>query len=212
MLWTNRKKVIYDFGSNNGDDIPYYLKKSDLVVAVEANPLLVEEIKVRFADEISAGRLAIEARILSVDANASSAVFYVHKTDPVLSQLPRPDNVSICQFDEVMVPLANVVELVRSYGDPYYIKSDIEHYDHKILRALFESNIKPPYISAESHSIEVFSLLVSLGGYEAFNLVDGPSVSEKYKTHPIKTMSGEVLYSFPFHSAGPFGEDIIGPG
>ena len=37
---TYNKKVIYDIGSNNGDDIPYYLMKCDKVVAVEANPLL----------------------------------------------------------------------------------------------------------------------------------------------------------------------------
>jgi hypothetical protein len=47
------KKVIYDFGSNNGDDIPYYLKKSDLVVAVEADPLLCDHIKTRFSNEIN---------------------------------------------------------------------------------------------------------------------------------------------------------------
>lgn len=34
------KRVIYDFGSKNGDDIPYYLEKPDLDVAVEANPIL----------------------------------------------------------------------------------------------------------------------------------------------------------------------------
>ena len=39
------KKIIYDLGSNNGDNIPYYLLKSDLVIAVEANPKLCEIIK-----------------------------------------------------------------------------------------------------------------------------------------------------------------------
>jgi len=32
------KRIIYDFGANTGNDIPYYLKKADVVVAVEANP------------------------------------------------------------------------------------------------------------------------------------------------------------------------------
>jgi len=34
----NMKKIIYDLGSGNGDNIPYYLLKSDLVIAVEAIP------------------------------------------------------------------------------------------------------------------------------------------------------------------------------
>ena len=32
------KKIIYDFGSGRGENIPYYLLKSDLVIAIEANP------------------------------------------------------------------------------------------------------------------------------------------------------------------------------
>ena len=43
------KKIIYDFGANNGDDIPYYLMKADEVIAVEANPKLCDVIKNRFS-------------------------------------------------------------------------------------------------------------------------------------------------------------------
>jgi hypothetical protein len=54
------RRVIYDFGSNNSDDIPYYLKKADLVVAVEANPALCNQIRSRFKIEISTGKLVVE--------------------------------------------------------------------------------------------------------------------------------------------------------
>ena len=49
------KKIIYDIGSNNGDDIPYYLLKSDLAVAIEANPDLCNLINQRFKNEIVKG-------------------------------------------------------------------------------------------------------------------------------------------------------------
>lgn len=211
MSWANKKKVIYDFGANNGDDIPYYLKKSDLVVAVEANPLLVKEIKLRFADEIANGQLVIEACILSDGEENSGETFYIHKTNHVISQFPRPDDSIINEFEEVRLPSENVVKLIMRYGEPYYIKVDLEHFDQKILMALFQNNIRPPYISAESHSIEVFCSLVSLGKYESFNIVDGAAVCNVYKNHRIKTVAGEETYSFPYHSAGPFGEDICGP-
>jgi FkbM family methyltransferase len=207
----NNKKVIYDFGANNGDDIPYYLKKSDLVVAVEANPLLVQDMEARFAGEISAGKLIIEGCILSVDRAAADAAFYIHKLDPILSQFPQPESSRIQEFDRVSLPSANVVELVRRYGDPYYIKIDVEHYDGPILRALFESDIRPPYISAESHAIEIFSLFVVLGRYKSFNLVKGHRIARDYKKHPVKTTAGTEFHSFPHHSAGPFGDDILGP-
>jgi len=44
---------------NNGDDTAYYLSLSFRTVAIEANPQLVEQAKLRFAREIASGRLHI---------------------------------------------------------------------------------------------------------------------------------------------------------
>ena len=46
------KKIIYDFGASEGENIPYYLLKSDLIIAVEANQKSCEIIKQRFYKEI----------------------------------------------------------------------------------------------------------------------------------------------------------------
>ena len=203
------KKIIYDFGSNNGDDIPYYLLKSDLVIAVEANPTLCDHIKSRFKKEVLDGSLIVENCILNVGESSDSTTFYIHKTHHVLSQLPKPDNVAL--FEEVSLPSKNVIELIRKFGDPYYITIDIEHYDQIILRELFVNGIRPPFISSESHNINVFALLVALGQYNSFKLVDGASVSKRYVDFNIATTNGDIKYSFPHHSAGPFGNDISGP-
>ena len=201
-------KVVFDFGSNNGDDIPYYLKKSDMVVAVEANPVLCEKIEDRFKKEMSEGKLFVENCVLTTDDSASEVYFYIHKNNHVLSQFPTPDNVQ--DFEKILLPSRSAMRLIEKYGNPYYIKIDIEHYDQVILRALLEGGIKPPFISAESHDIEVFALLVSLGGYNAFKLVDGYTVSTKYNDHEIVVNEKTETYSFPSHSAGPFGNDISG--
>ena len=203
-------KVIYDFGSNNGDDIPYYLKKSDLVVAVEANPTLCGQIHERFAPEIAKGTLVVENCVLTTQAAASDVSFWIHKGKPVLSQFPRPSDAKIGDYEEVLLPPKSAVEIVTQHGDPFYIKIDIEHSDASILRSLLLGGIRPPFISAESHTIKVFALLVSMGGYDSFNLVDGGSVAKAYENHLIRTNAGEDRYSFPSHSAGPFGEDIKG--
>tara|TARA_B110000238_G_C15988115_1_gene379033 strand:- start:15 stop:788 length:774 start_codon:yes stop_codon:yes gene_type:complete len=204
------KKIIYDFGANNGDDIPYYLQKADLVVAVEANPILCKKIRDRFMNEIIQQRLIVVEAVLTDGKTESRVVFYLHKTRHFLSQFPKPELEIISQFDPVLLPSISIIEIISKYGDPYYIKIDVEHYDEVILLNLFENNIRPPFISAESHNIKVFSLLVALGHYDCFKLVDGHSVVEKYKNHEINTLSGKSVYSFPYHSAGPFGEDIEG--
>ncbi len=204
-------KIIYDFGANNGDDIPYYLLKSDVVVAVEANPVLCDLIRARFTAEVKGGKLVVKNCVVVAEGESGAIDFYIHKTNHVLSQLPPPSPSDAMNFDKVVLPSKTVSEIIKTQGDPYYIKIDVEHYDAQILRALFSTGIFPPFISSESHSIEVFALLVAQGGYNAFKLVDGSSVSEVYSNRLITDSNGnQVRYSFPIHSAGPYGNDVDG--
>jgi FkbM family methyltransferase len=203
------KKIIYDFGANNGDDIPYYLMKADVVIAVEANPSLCILMRDKFQTAIEAGKLVVENYVLTNQPTAGNVAFYVHKKNHVLSQFPRPNKESIANFARIDLPAITPMDLFDRHGNPYYIKIDIEHFDGEILRCLFENKIYPEYISAESHSPEIFSLLVALGRYNAFKLVDGSSVARTYKETFINALNGQTqIYSFPYHSAGPFGEDI----
>lgn len=203
------KRIIYDVGSNNGDDIPYYLKKADAVVAVEANPLLCRQIEQRFPEEIRAGRLFVENCVVTTDDSLKDVFFYIHRTNDVLSQFPKPDSMVLAEFEEVLLPSRSILAIVEKHGAPYYIKLDIENYDEQILRALFEGNVRPMYVSAETYNIHAFSLMLTLGGYRSFNLVDAPHVSRTYMNHQIVVNGHKETYSFPHHSAGPFGEDIL---
>lgn len=202
------KRIIYDVGSNNGDDIPYYLLKADKVIAVEANPVLCEGIKQRFADEINQDRLVLEACVVTADAGPGEVDFYVHDSYHVLSQLGAPEDHLLDQFTKIQLPSKSILSIVEGHGAPHYVKIDIEHYDAPLLRALFAGGIHPPYLSAEAHSLDVFLTLVREGGYQAFKLVDGYSVPRDYAG--FVTESG-IPHTFPFHSAGPYGNDIHGP-
>jgi len=205
-------KIIYDVGANNGDDISYYLLKADKVVAIEANPALCKTIYERFKNEVACGKLSVENCALVADEFTTEADFYLHNTHHVLSQLPRPAEAEMQHFSRVVLPAKSLQQLICVHGKPYYIKIDIERYDQEILRMLFSSGTYPEYISAEAHSAEVFALLAGAGPYNAFKLVDGASVASLYKNRTVHAESGQdpVEYSFPTHSAGPFGEDIDG--
>jgi len=204
------KKVIYDFGANNGDDIPYYLKKADVVVAVEANPALCRQIEKRFPGEIREGRLAVENCVVAGDEDATEVAFYLHKRHHVLGQLGEPDASVIGDYDRVTLASRPVKQIIERHGAPYYIKIDIEGFDDVLLEQLLRNGVRPPYISAESQNVRVFALLAGMGGYSAFKLVDGESVATKYKDHAIQANGGVERYSFPRHSAGPFGDDVAG--
>lgn len=205
-----QRRIIYDIGSNNGDDIPYYLLKAESVVAVEANPSLCNHISSRFSREIDSGRLSLVNAAL-VDTEEKFVDFYVHQKHHVLSTL-NPGERHEDEYLKQQVNAVNIAHLVERYGHPYYVKIDVEGFDRQILASLHAHSIKPAYVSAESHKIGVFALLSEEMNYQSFKLVDGRSVGAVYKQtlfhSPI--LNKMVAYSFPHHSAGPFGNDIFG--
>ncbi len=202
-------RIIYDFGANNGDDLPYYLRKADKVVAVEANPVLCDGLRARFGDEVASGRLVVEDKVLATRGAPSEVHFYVHKTHDVLSRFPEPDDPA--DFDKVLLPSCSPLALIERHGEPHYIKIDVEYFDVPILRELFDGGVRPPFISAEAHTVEVFAVLMGLGGYRAFKIVDGRSVPVSYGNATIDGPEGPETFHFPLHSAGPFGDDVRGP-
>ena len=206
------KRIIYDIGSNNGDDIPYYLLKSDTVISVEANPDLTNQIKCKFAKEISENRVVVENCVMTDSDDMGNVDFYLHKNDHTLSQFPIPSCKTINQFEKTKLPSKSITSIINKYGTPYYIKLDVEHYEVPLLKNLFENNIKPPFISAEAKTIEVFETLVNLGKYSLFKLVNGWSIVDIYKDRFIEVYekSVNVKYSFPYHSSGPFAYDLDG--
>jgi FkbM family methyltransferase len=205
-------KVIYDLGANNGDDIGYYLLKADKVVAIEANPFLCQLIRERYPVELESRRLVLEACAITCATGVSEVDFWIHRSNHVLSQISEPSTQALGNFDKCRLPAKSIVELVHAHGDPHYVKIDLEGYDGAVLRSLFAAGIRPPYISAECHNIEIFSILHAIGGYSAFKLIKGSTVSRTYRKAKIHVDGGthRVSYSFPFHSAGPFGDDVVG--
>jgi 16S rRNA A1518/A1519 N6-dimethyltransferase RsmA/KsgA/DIM1 with predicted DNA glycosylase/AP lyase activity len=49
--------LVFDIGSNNGDDAEAYLKRGCKVIAVEANPDLCLGLHQRFVSEIASGQM-----------------------------------------------------------------------------------------------------------------------------------------------------------
>jgi FkbM family methyltransferase len=210
------KKIIYDLGCHNGSNIPYYLMKADLVVVADANPKLCQIIKNNFKKEIHQKRLVVENCIISHEKSGNKIFFYIADQMDVCSTLYpetelyfRGKRIQKTDYTKIEIVTKNILDLINLYGEPFYIKIDLEHYDHIILKEIFINNIKPNYISAECHNIEVFNLMTDNKSYNYFKIVKGSALkSEKYI---IKNLCGlQINYEFPPHSAGPFGEDIKG--
>ncbi len=203
-------KVIYDFGANRGGNLGYYLKKADLVVAVEANLDLCTRLRHRFESFILNKSLCVEHALLSGTVNAS-VPFFIHSVHDHLSQLDRPAPDELDLFVETRLATVKPSSIIEKYGSPYYVKIDLENSDSIVSRSILVDGITPDFISVEAHSSDIFSILRCLGGYNAFKIVAGEDVYRgKYGNISIVEKQGSTsCFSFPRTSAGPFGDDDI---
>lgn len=99
--------------------------KAALVVAVEANPLLVRQISEKFPKEVANGRLVVVGAAVSTGPTDESVSFYVHRRVDVLSQFDKPDDIN--EFEEISVVAISVHDLLERFGKPTSIKIDLEH-------------------------------------------------------------------------------------
>lgn len=198
-------KIIFDFGANKGQNLDYFLKNSDLVVAVEPNPLLVQLINDRFSSEILNGNLVVE-NIALVDEETSGLVdFYINKNAHVNSSLDKPAKPEKYQTISVVSMLPS--DLIKKYyksGDVlHYIKIDLEGYDAKVLSELFSSKIYPNFVSVEFQAVDVFAQLVLSGKYDAFKLGDKMKKNITHDYEPLELSLGR-------QTSGRFGNDLPG--
>jgi len=206
------KKIIFDFGSNNGQNLSYFLKKAEIVVCVEANTILTERIKKKFERHINNNSLFIE-NVCSSEIDGVKD-FYISKQNDVLSTLIPPLNKENYQRITItsMTP-SNIIKKYRTkllVNEIEYIKIDVEGYDHIIIDDLFKNNIYPKYISAEVHDSMVINLILN-SPYKSFKFLDGNEIGNNIKKIEFLNHKQEsVKIDFTHHSSGPYGDDIPG--
>jgi FkbM family methyltransferase len=182
---SSETRVIFDLGFNNGDDTAHYLSRGFSVIAVDANPHLVERGRERFATQIADGRL----RLLNIGIadHAGTADFYInHQSNAESSFIPEVGQRGGA-YSVVNVPTTTLSALFKEFGTPYYCKIDVEGHEWICLRDLTAT---PLYVSVEAHRLEYLALLYSKG-YRQFKVVN-----QQYHA------------GFPNGSAGPISDTI----
>lgn len=198
--------LIYDVGMAEGDDTTYYLEKGARVVAIEANPEVCEVTRQKFNDQIQSGQLVI-LNLAVGENDADSVVFFINDKHLRGSSLVRSANL---QARQIQVPLRRLSSLFNQYGEPDFVKIDVENYDHVILRELRKSGRIPKHVSAEAHNFAVIEELIRCE-FQQFRMVNAAISHKRFKSHPIEGLQGHKAYSFPPHSSGPFGADLPDP-
>mmetsp|Transcript_3080 Transcript_3080/g.4795 ORF Transcript_3080/g.4795 Transcript_3080/m.4795 type:complete len:282 (+) Transcript_3080:90-935(+) len=203
-----RLPLVYDIGFNTGGDTFNYLSQGYRVVAVEANPYLVQKALNRSDAFFSSAIKNNALHLLGVGIGYQgerSLKFYVN-TLAVWSSFEKSLGCrtkagewecTYCSCKEIDVPVKTCADIVKSHssiGYPLYMKIDIEGRDVACIESLKNTTVRPKYLSIEQGGANIpelsryLDVLESLG-YKHFKLVD---------QRPFDTPG--------FQSSGPFGE------
>ena len=207
-----------------GQDTRHYLQQGYKVLAVEANPILVEEANVKFKKYISSGDLIV----LNVGIADKEGIlpFYKNLRLTEWSSFDKSlgaRNGTGCE--EINVRCVTTKSLFEEYGVPYYMKVDIEGYDYLCLADIPAQGEKPQYVSCEASEVSWLEILRSKGytkfklisQSDDFNSIDINKEKKKYFPKYLIVKNGIKLrlqkfltFKHPFTSSGPFGEATKG--
>lgn len=200
---TPRKNLIFDIGMHIGQDTEFYLKKGFCVVAVEANPKLVEENTKKFKHYIDKNQLVIEP--VCIGKENGFVDFYVNNEVTEWSSVNKVLGSRKVGSNKISVQMTTYYDLAVKYGTPYYLKIDIEGADLFPIMDLRRCKTRPAYVSYEAAGIGGAAYLFSMG-YSEFKLVMQRDLHTLVQ--PEVALEGKSIeHSFPLGSSGPFGEE-----
>jgi FkbM family methyltransferase len=216
-----KPNLIFDIGLHQGEDTEFYLEKGFEVIAFEADPVLVDQCRRKFANQIAERRLVIvEGAIVDVGncGSASTVKFYRNETSTewgtIFDEWAERNKSFGAESNCIEVRAVNIADYLRLYGIPHYMKIDIEGADVLCLRALLDFAARPDYVSIESEKrnfrklTDEFQLLERLG-YSMFIAVQQANIQNQISPRP--PLEGQfVNRPFPPGASGLFGRELPG--
>ena len=212
-----RDDLIIDAGAHAGEDTAFYLAKGFNVVAVEANPSLAEDMRVRFSEATASGRLRIYNVAIAERPGTQSLAVAADMTiwSSLSPEFVQRNELVGTRYHYVDVPAIRFEDLLAEVGVPYYMKVDIEGLDMLCVRALHHVRERPTFISIESQvSVADSSLSRAMDelahlwrlGYRRFQYVN----QRNHSSVVLPAVPREGIFAameFSELSSGPFGDE-----
>lgn len=172
------KNLVFDIGTNNGDDALFYAHLGYQVIAIDADPSIIKSNNEKIKND------KIRFLNCAVSYKDNEILDFYISEDDTRNSLVAENFEAINTLKEVVkVKARSLKSLMEEYGIPYYCKIDIEGYDGVAIRSMKGISELPAYMSAEGeyrHDNEKFSEEGVLDvleafkevGYNKFKLVD----------------------------------------
>lgn len=206
------KSLIFDIGMHCGQDTQHYLQLGYRVVAVEAEPLLVDAARRRFAPEIAEGRLTVVHSVIAAEDGPVPFWVFPDKSEWNTADTEHARQSIAAGNRHLRIELTGrqFASILREFGTPLFVKIDIEGADLLCVEGLGALPGRPPYLSLELSrasrdvAFEILAKVYTLG-YRQFKMVDQALVPSRAAQLP----SGQ-RYRFEMGSSGAFGEAAPG--
>lgn len=165
----SKSELVLDIGMHDGADTAYYLSKGYRVIAVDANPVMVDQGRRNFHEHIASGQL--EILNVGIASTEGTLDFWVCDTVTQWSSFhKRIASRDGAKHHKIQVRTTSFENILAEYGLPDFAKIDIEGNDRLCLQAIDPSNA-PAYISAEGGSnLDLLEILRDKG-YDRFKLI-----------------------------------------
>lgn len=153
-----KEALVFDIGANTGAFSEAFASAGARVVAVEPYSQSARHIQLMYANRniqviqaaIGASNGLAQLNIADWHANCTLSLEYIDKMKPLLGK----------NWSRVSpVPVITLDTLIHHFGEPHFIKIDVEGYEREALRGL---STQPPLLSFEFHNAFLSSALECL--------------------------------------------------
>jgi FkbM family methyltransferase len=202
------RHLIFDLGLHHGYDTEFYLNKGFKVIALEANPGMIEQARKNpvLATAEEEGRLGIVPMALW-GSGGESISFYVNSVkDDWSSAVKKLAEKGRHPTREIKVATITLAQMFEQLGVPYYVKCDIEGADVIFSEQLMSQKELPAFVSAEECDARILAHFAS-AGYDRFQLVNQALHDFIVQPHPPRE-GRFVETKFTGHMSGLFGLDL----
>jgi FkbM family methyltransferase len=199
--------IVFDVGANVGDYAEAFSDLGACVVAIDPNPDTADSLqKLARIYDIKVERCAVGDCPGTATMNLCQFSHFATLSNKFLEETKgSPDYEGVEWKQQVEVPLVTLDQLAERYGQPVFVKIDLEGYEDKVVSGMsFRPNSLSFEFTTRSKDI-AFRALSRLDGYE-FNAVAGRSFDMLHS----QWMSRDEIISWIDHYSQTQHGDIFG--
>lgn len=176
-MFINPLNLVFDIGAHVGDKTEFFLGCDAYVVCVEPQPACVATLKnrFRFRDEVVIVNRGLAAHPGKMKMLVCSNAPTISSFSKDWTQYSRFALQNFVWDKEIEVEMTTLDELIKTYGQPQFIKIDVENFEYEVLCGLTQ---KIPCISFEFaieyiNNVEKCLRRLSELGFDQFNFAVG---------------------------------------